>query len=106
MSENPAARHRRKAVPVRWSALAAAAVVTSAVVSCSSGTDDGTKGDTAPVKAGRVLSAAVVGGPVALRDAAQTTLITYSSEDASGNAIVVSGTVAVPRTPAPAGVTR
>ncbi|MFJ6094893.1 alpha/beta hydrolase family protein [Williamsia muralis] len=103
MTEIVAALHRRKFVPVRWSALAAAAVITSAVVSCSSGTDDGSKGDTAPVKAGRVLSAAVVDGPVALRDAAQTKLITYSSEDASGNAIVVSGTVAVPRTPAPAG---
>ncbi|EGD55032.1 alpha/beta hydrolase family protein [Gordonia neofelifaecis] len=53
--------------------------------------------------AGRLLSARPLTTAAALPSAARTTAITYVSTGATGAPIVVSGTVAVPRTPPPRG---
>ena len=58
----------------------------------------------APVlRPGQLLTAAPATGSAALPNAARTDLITYASRDAAGKSIVVSGTVAIPRSPAPPG---
>ncbi len=55
------------------------------------------------LRAGELLTAQPLTGAAALPSAAVTELITYVSQDAHGQPIVVSGTVAVPRTAPPPG---
>lgn len=57
----------------------------------------------ADLRPGELLTARDIGGSVALPAAARTELVTYVSQDATGKPVVVSGTVAIPRTPPPAG---
>lgn len=87
--------------------LAAGACATLLVVSgCSSdGTDAGASGPAvaADLEAGQLLTHSPLTSAAALPSAASTQLITYVSENAAGEPIVVSGTVAIPSTPAPEG---
>lgn len=57
----------------------------------------------AHLRAGELLTAQTLTGVAALPSAASTSLITYVSDDANGNPIVVSGMVSVPKTRAPRG---
>ncbi|KAF0959995.1 alpha/beta hydrolase family protein [Rhodococcus sp. T7] len=80
---------------------AVAALVLLGGSACSSAASETTT-DTSP-RPGQLLSArAVTDGP-ALPSAARTEVITYASQDGNGGPVVVSGTVAIPRSPAPEG---
>ncbi|AHH16539.1 putative secreted lipase [Nocardia nova SH22a] len=63
----------------------------------------GASGNDRPAGPGELLTSAPLTGAAALPSAASTRLITYRSEDAQGRPIVVSGTVAVPKSPPPDG---
>ncbi|MFW0796446.1 lipase family protein [Gordonia sp. CPCC 205515] len=75
--------------------------VAAAVLSACSSTDD-TNAASQP-KAGAILSSAPLQNAAALPSAARDELITYATENANQQRIVVSGTVAVPRGQAPEG---
>lgn len=85
--------------------LAAGACATLLVVSgCSSGGTDANESVAAvELEAGQLLTHSALTSAAALPSAASTQLITYVSENAEGEPIVVSGTVAIPSTPAPEG---
>ncbi|MEV5649804.1 lipase family protein [Nocardia sp. NPDC052254] len=61
----------------------------------------GTADSDHPAPAGELLTSAPLTSGAALPSAASTRLITYRSDDAQGRPIVVSGTVAVPKSPPP-----
>ncbi|GAA4803885.1 alpha/beta hydrolase family protein [Tomitella cavernea] len=84
---------------------AAALAVTAGVASaCSSGgAPRGGDVPSAQGEAGTLLTADPIETAAALPSAESTRLVTYMSEDAAGKPIVVSGTVSVPRGPAPEG---
>ncbi|MQY24208.1 alpha/beta hydrolase family protein [Nocardia macrotermitis] len=79
-----------------------ALAVVLAVTACSTTKSDDSRGP-ASLRPGELLTARTVEGSVALPHAARTALITYVSQDATGKPVVVSGTVAIPRTPPPSG---
>ena len=80
---------------------AVAALVLLGGSACSSAASE-TTADTSP-RPGQLLSARPVTDGPALPSAARTEVITYASQDGNGDPVVVSGTVAIPRTPAPDG---
>lgn len=83
-------------MPVRssWKVFVAIAVL---LAGCAHGRD------TATVQPGDLLTAQPLTSAAALPSAASNRLITYVSEDPHGQPIVVSGTVSVPKSPAPPG---
>ncbi|QYB03147.1 alpha/beta fold hydrolase [Rhodococcus sp. USK10] len=85
----------------RASIGAVAALVLLGGSACSSAASE-TVTDTSP-RPGQLLSARPVTDGPALPSAARTEVITYASQDGNGDPVVVSGTVAIPRTPAPDG---
>ncbi|QSE89322.1 alpha/beta fold hydrolase [Rhodococcus pseudokoreensis] len=85
----------------RASIGAVAALVLLGGSACSSAASE-TITDTSP-RPGQLLSARPVTDGPALPSAAKTEVITYTSQDGNGDPVVVSGTVAIPRTPAPEG---
>ncbi|MFC9361240.1 alpha/beta hydrolase family protein [Rhodococcus sp. NPDC057014] len=80
---------------------AVAALVLLGGSACSSAASE-TVTDTSP-RPGQLLSSRAVDDGPALPSAARTEVITYASQDGNGDPVVVSGTVAIPRTPAPDG---
>lgn len=96
---------RRSSRPVRPRLTRAAAAV-SALALLAAGC--GTNGDGAPptadaLAAGQLLTHTPLDTAAALPSAASTELVTYASEGAQGQPIVVSGTVSVPKGQAPSG---
>ena len=83
-----------------FGAVAALVVLTGAA--CSTEPSETT---TEPdvLRAGQLLTSSAVTDAPALPSAARNELITYTSQDVNGDPVVVSGTVALPRTPAPEG---
>ncbi|WP_374230438.1 lipase family protein [Rhodococcus sp. ARC_M6] len=81
----------------------AAAACTTLLVSGCSNSSSGSEPATASLEAGQLLTHSALTTAAALPSAASTQLITYVSEGADGEPIVVSGTVAIPSTPEPAG---
>lgn len=77
----------------------AAVTVTAAVAGCSGGGAEPAPQD----DPGTLLTHEALDTAAALPSAASTELITYMSQDADGDPIVVSGTVAIPSTPPPEG---
>ncbi len=93
--------HRNR--PLRTTRLmrtVTAAAVVAASAACSAG---GGTSPAAPDGPGTLLSHDILRTAAALPSAASTELITYTSQDADGDPIVVSGTVAIPSTPPPEG---
>ncbi len=91
---------RRSRTPRMLGAAGAVAVLlTSAACTAPGGAVPPRKA----LPAGQLLTARPATGSAVLPSAARTDLVTYMSRDANGRPIVVSGTVAVPRTPAPPG---
>ena len=80
---------------------AVAALVLLGGSACSSAASE-TVTDTSP-RPGQLLSARSVNDGPALPSAGRNEVITYASQDGNGDPVVVSGTVAIPRTPAPEG---
>ena len=70
---------------------------------CSTSTEPPPTAPTPELRAGQPLTARPLTTTAALPSAAGTRLITYVSEDSHGEPIVVSGTVAVPKTAPPQG---
>ena len=79
-----------------------AALVLLGGSACSSAASE-TVTDPAAPRPGQLLSARAVADGPALPSAARNEVITYASQDGNGDPVVVSGTVAIPRTPAPEG---
>jgi alpha-beta hydrolase superfamily lysophospholipase len=84
--------------------------VLSGATGAAAGTSDGSAaapgrsgGSARHLHAGQLLTAEPLESAATLPSAATTQLITYVSDDAHGSAIVVSGTVALPRTKPPRG---
>ncbi|WP_009479050.1 S9 family peptidase [Rhodococcus sp. JVH1] len=69
---------------------------------CSTATSE-TAADPAALRPGQLLSSRAVADGPALPSAARNEVITYASQDGNGDPVVVSGTVSIPRTPAPEG---
>ncbi|WP_258195053.1 lipase family protein [Rhodococcus sp. OK519] len=86
----------------RRAGLFTVAAVTIALVAagCSSDKSEETSGALEP---GQLLSVQQLRGAPVLPSAARSELITYASQNAQGDPVVVSGTVSIPRTPAPEG---
>ncbi len=82
--------------------LSTATVVVSAVLIIVAGGGVGVAPAGPPVPGGTLLGARPLTTVAALPSAARTDLITYTSHDAHGRPIVVTGTVAVPRSAPPA----
>ncbi|MGW5147126.1 alpha/beta hydrolase family protein [Rhodococcus koreensis] len=80
---------------------AVAALVLFSGSACSSAASE-TVTDTSP-RPGQLLSSRAVDDGLALPSAGRNEVITYASQDGNGDPVVVSGTVAIPRTPAPDG---
>ncbi|MGW4331331.1 alpha/beta hydrolase family protein [Rhodococcus koreensis] len=80
---------------------AVAALVLLGGSACSSAASE-TVTDTSP-RPGQLLSSRAVDDGLALPSAGRNEVITYASQDGNGDPVVVSGTVAIPRTPAPDG---
>ncbi|MQP33279.1 alpha/beta hydrolase [Rhodococcus erythropolis] len=80
---------------------AAAACATLLVSGCSDLSSQ-VEPEAVSLEAGQLLTHSALDSAAALPSAASTQLITYASEGAAGEPIVVSGTVAIPSTPAPA----
>ncbi|SEC15452.1 alpha/beta hydrolase family protein [Rhodococcus koreensis] len=80
---------------------AVAALVLLGGSACSSAASE-TVNDTSP-RPGQLLSARSVDDGPALPSAGRNEVITYASQDGNGDPVVVSGTVSIPRTPAPEG---
>lgn len=72
-------------------------------VSATGCTSTAGSGDTAALQPGQLLTAWQLTTVAALPSAAETQLITYVSDDSHGRPIVVSGTVAVPKSTPPKG---
>nr|WP_235686669.1 lipase family protein [Tomitella gaofuii] len=108
-TDSSAIAHRKLLRGRRFMCCAAAVAVTAGVASaCSSGGAPGTGGDSdvaaaQALAAGTLLTAEPIDTAAALPSAESTRMVTYMSEDAAGKPIVVSGTVSVPRGPAPEG---
>ncbi|MFC9838248.1 alpha/beta hydrolase family protein [Rhodococcus sp. NPDC127530] len=81
---------------------AVAALVLVSGSACSTATSE-TATDPAALRPGRLLSSRVVADGPALPSAGRNEVITYASQDGNGDPVVVSGTVSIPRTPAPEG---
>ncbi|WP_016883399.1 MULTISPECIES: alpha/beta hydrolase family protein [unclassified Rhodococcus (in: high G+C Gram-positive bacteria)] len=81
---------------------AVAALVLLGGSACSTATSE-TAADPAALRPGQLLSSRAVADGPALPSAAQNEVITYASQDGNGDPVVVSGTVSIPRTPAPEG---
>ncbi|MDV6280728.1 alpha/beta hydrolase family protein [Rhodococcus jostii] len=69
---------------------------------CSTATSE-TATDPAALRPGQLLSSRAVADGPALPSAGRNEVITYASQDGNGDPVVVSGTVSIPRTPAPEG---
>ncbi|QDQ91345.1 alpha/beta fold hydrolase [Rhodococcus sp. WB9] len=67
---------------------------------CSTATSE-TATDPGALRPGQLLSSRAVADGPALPSAARNDVITYVSQDGNGDPVVVSGTVSIPRTPAP-----
>ncbi len=87
--------------PSRARIGAVAALVLLGGSACSSAASE-TVTDTSP-RPGQLLSARSVNDGPALPSAGRNEVITYASQDGNGDPVVVSGTVSIPRTPAPEG---
>jgi pimeloyl-ACP methyl ester carboxylesterase len=81
---------------------AVAALVLLGGSACSTATSE-TAADPAALRPGQLLSSRAVADGPALPSAARNEVITYASQDGNGDPVVVSGTVSIPRTPAPEG---
>ncbi|MDV7083468.1 alpha/beta hydrolase family protein [Rhodococcus opacus] len=81
---------------------AVAALVLLAGTACSTATSE-TATDPAALRPGQLLSSRAVADGPALPSAGRNEVITYASQDGNGDPVVVSGTVSIPRTPAPEG---
>jgi len=98
----------------RTAALAASAIALLGVSACtgsdapagpdgSSSAADTNKPGAGPVAPGALLSKSPLNAAASLPSAAEDWLVTYESENAAGDPVVVSGTVAVPEGEAPEG---
>ncbi|WP_227983606.1 lipase family protein [Nocardia spumae] len=83
--------------------IGAGLVAVGLLAAACSGTSESDHPAQADLSPGQVLTATPLTSAAALPSAAETRLITYVSDDARGRPIVVSGTVAVPKSPAPEG---
>jgi len=81
---------------------AVAALVILGGTACSTATSE-TAADPAALRPGQLLSSRAVADGPALPSAGRNEIITYASQDGNGEPVVVSGTVSIPRTPAPDG---
>ncbi|WAM16481.1 alpha/beta hydrolase family protein [Rhodococcus sp. JS3073] len=81
---------------------AVAALVILGGTACSTATSE-TATDPAELRPGQLLSSRAVADGPALPSAGRNEIITYASQDGNGEPVVVSGTVSIPRTPAPEG---
>ncbi|MFD6063771.1 alpha/beta hydrolase family protein [Rhodococcus wratislaviensis] len=81
---------------------AVAALVILGGTACSTATSE-TATDPAELRPGQLLSSRAVADGPALPSAGRNEIITYASQDGNGDPVVVSGTVSIPRTPAPEG---
>nr|WP_128970031.1 lipase family protein [Rhodococcus opacus] len=81
---------------------AVAALVILGGTVCSTATSE-TAADPAALRPGQLLSSRAVADGPALPSAGRNEIITYASQDGNGDPVVVSGTVSIPRTPAPEG---
>lgn len=97
---------RRKPLPRSRTLMCvvAAATVATTAAGCSSavGAESSAESSAQPGP-GALLTHETIDTAAALPSAASTQLITYASQDAHGDPIVVSGTVSVPSSPAPDG---
>ena len=81
---------------------AVAALVLLGGTACSTATSE-TATDPGALRPGQLLSSRAVADGPALPSAGRNEVITYASQDGNGDPVVVSGTVSIPRTPAPEG---
>ncbi|KXX57040.1 alpha/beta hydrolase family protein [Rhodococcus sp. LB1] len=81
---------------------AVAALVLLGGTACSTATSE-TATDPGALRPGQLLSSRAVADGPALPSAGRNEVITYASRDGNGDPVVVSGTVSIPRTPAPEG---
>ncbi|MEN0137176.1 MAG: lipase family protein [Rhodococcus sp. (in: high G+C Gram-positive bacteria)] len=81
---------------------AMAALVLLGGSACSTAASE-TATDPGALRPGQLLSSRALDAGPALPSAGRNEMITYASQDGNGNPVVVSGTVAIPRTPAPDG---
>ncbi|WP_433605466.1 alpha/beta hydrolase family protein [Prescottella agglutinans] len=82
-------------------AVVAATTVALVAAGCSSGASETDRADS--LEPGRLLSSQELRGAPVLPSAGRSELVTYVSQNAQGDPVVVSGTVSIPRTPAPEG---
>ncbi|MFC9554435.1 alpha/beta hydrolase family protein [Rhodococcus sp. NPDC056960] len=81
---------------------AMAALVLLGGSACSTASSE-TATDPGVLRPGQLLSSRAVDDGPALPSAGRNEVITYASQDGNGDPVVVSGTVSIPRTPAPEG---
>ncbi|MCL2533755.1 MAG: lipase family protein [Nocardiaceae bacterium] len=97
LTSNRGSHTRRRGV------LTAVAATTVVLVTAGCGNGQSETDRSVPLEPGRLLSSQELRGAPVLPSAGRSELITYVSQNAQGDPVVVSGTVSIPRTPAPDG---
>ncbi|NKZ76003.1 alpha/beta hydrolase [Rhodococcus hoagii] len=94
---------RNGGVRARRAGLFTVAATTVALVAAGCSSDGKSDESHAALEPGQLLSVQELRGAPVLPSAGRSELITYVSQNAQGDPVVVSGTVSIPRTPAPDG---